>query len=112
MFNFTLQKRGRQKGSIPLNNMKTIETVEDGKLDTKKNVFQVLVTFTGDAMYRKVTKFSDSRKLCCYHSKIQTKWPNQSVFCPKYADRMANSEDPDQTALGLHCWPRPICPKT
>ena len=32
---------------------------------------------------------------------------------------MANSEDPDQTApleeqsdLGLHCLPRPICPKT
>ena len=37
---------------------------------------------------------------------------------PKDADGMANSVDPDQTApreeqsdLGLHCLPRPICPK-
>ena len=34
---------------------------------------------------------------------------------PKDADGMANSVDPDQTAqsdLGLHCLPRPVCPKT
>ena len=37
---------------------------------------------------------------------------------PKDADGLANSVDPDQTApplgsdLGLHCLPRPICPKT
>ena len=36
---------------------------------------------------------------------------------PNDADGMANSVDPDQTApletdLGLHCLPRPICPKT
>ena len=32
---------------------------------------------------------------------------------PKDTDRMANSVDPDQTApdLGLHCFPRPVCPK-
>ena len=39
-----------------------------------------------------------ARKLCCNHSKIQIKWPNQRVFCPKYANGMANSEDPDQNA--------------
>ena len=50
------------------------------------------------ADYRKVPKFSDTRKLCCNHTKIQIKWPNQRGFCPKYADGMANSEDPDQTA--------------
>ena len=32
-------------------------------------------------------------------------------MCPKDADRMANSVDTDQTALGLHCLPI-ICPKT
>ena len=38
---------------------------------------------------------------------------------PKDADSIANSEDPDQTApleeqsdLGLHYLPDPICPKT
>ena len=42
---------------------------------------------------------------------------------PKDAEGIANSVDPDQTAplgavleeqsdLGLHCLPRPICPKT
>ena len=32
---------------------------------------------------------------------------------PEDADGMANSVDPDQTApLGLHCLPRPVCPKT
>ena len=35
----------------------------------------------------------------------------------KEADVMANSVDPDQTAqeqsdLGLHCLPRPVCPET
>ena len=37
------------------------------------------------------------------------------VFRQKDANGIANSEDPDQTAqsdLGLHCLPRPICPKT
>ena len=28
------------------------------------------------------------------------------------ADSIANNEDPDQTALGLHYLLRPICPKT
>ena len=32
-------------------------------------------------------------------------------MCPKDADKIANSVDPDQT-LGLHCLPRPICPET
>ena len=37
---------------------------------------------------------------------------------PKDAEEIANSVDPDQTApeeqsdLGLHCLPRPVCPKT
>ena len=28
------------------------------------------------------------------------------------ANGIANSEDPDQSDLGLHCLPRPFCPKT
>ena len=40
-----------------------------------------------------------------------------SKMCPKEAEGIANSVDPNQTAplqsdLGLHCLPRPICPKT
>ena len=79
---------------------------------------QEQATMTCRKNYRKVPKFSDARKLCCNLSKIQTKKPNLRVFCQKDANGIANSEDPDQTApeeqsdLGLHCLPRPICPKT
>ena len=41
------------------------------------------------------------------------------VLCQNAANGIANSADPDQTAplweqsdLGLHCLPIPICPKT
>ena len=50
--------------------------------------------------YRKVPNFSDTRKLCCNLPKIHTKGPNLGVFCQKDANVIANSEDPDQTALG------------
>ena len=56
-----------------------------------------LVT-VGVINYRKVPKFSDARKVFCNLSKIQTKRPNLRVFHQKDANRIANSEDPDQTA--------------
>ena len=68
--------------------------------------------------YCKVPKFWDTRNLCCNLPKIQTKRPNLRVFDQKDVNGIANSKDPDQTAplgaddLGLHCLPRPICPKT
>ena len=48
--------------------------------------------------YRKVPKFSDTRKLHFNLLKIQTKRPNLGVFRQKDANGIANSEDPDQTA--------------
>ena len=33
-------------------------------------------------------------------------------FCQKDANGIAHSEDPEQSDLGLHCFPWPICPKT
>ena len=48
--------------------------------------------------YCKVPKFSDMRKLCCNLPKIQEKRPNLWVFRQKYANGIANSGDPDQTA--------------
>ena len=48
--------------------------------------------------YRKVPKFSDTRKLSCSLPKIQTKRPNLKVFCQINANGIANSEDHDQTA--------------
>ena len=71
-------------------------------------------------MHRKVHKFSDARKPCCNLPKIQEKRPNLRVFRQKDANGIANNEDSDQTApllweqsdLGLHCLPRPICPKS
>ena len=54
--------------------------------------------------YRKVPKFSDTRKLCCNLPKIQEKRPNLWVFRQKDANGIANSGDPDQTApLGAVC---------
>ena len=65
-----------------------------------------------NGMYGKVPKFSDTRILCCNLPKIQTKRQNLWVFCQKDANGKANSEDPGQSDLHLHCLPRPICPKT
>ena len=48
--------------------------------------------------YRKVPKFSYTRKLCCNLPRIQTKSPNLTVFSQEDANGIANSEDPDQTA--------------
>ena len=46
--------------------------------------------------YRKVPKFSDTRKLFC--NLPQTRRPNLRVFRQKDANGIVNSEDPDQTA--------------
>ena len=59
--------------------------------------------------YHKFPKYLDTQKLCCNHSKIWTMWLYHRVMSPNNADGMANSVDPD---LGLHCLPRPVCPKT
>ena len=67
--------------------------------------------------YRRVPKFSDARNFAVIHPKFK-QTPNPMVFCQKHANGIANSEDPDQTApeeqsdLGLHCLPSPICRKT
>ena len=45
--------------------------------------------------YRKVPKFSDTRKLGCNLPKIQTKRQKLWVFCQIDANGKANSEDPD-----------------
>ena len=79
----------------------------------------------GSLRYCKSPKFSDTQNICCNHTKIQIKMSFQSDICPKGADGMANSVDPDQTApivlirllleqsdLGLHCLLRLVCPKT
>ena len=67
--------------------------------------------------YRKVPKFLDARKLCCNLPKIQENRSNLRVFRQKDADGIANSALirlllKEQSDLGLHCLPRPICPKT
>ena len=67
-----------------------------------------------DFYYRKFPKYLDTQNICCNHSKILTMWLYRRVMSPNDADGMANSVDPDQTApdLGLHCFSRPVCPKT
>ena len=85
-------------------------------------------------IYRKNPKNSDTPKICCNYPKIWTMCLYHWVTLQKDADGMANSVDPDQSDLGLHCLqeqsdlglhclqkqsnrglhclPRPICPKT
>ena len=46
----------------------------------------------------KFLNFRDIQTFCCKLPKIQTKRPNQRILCPKDANGIANSEDPDQTA--------------
>ena len=50
------------------------------------------------SLYRKFPKYSDTRNICDNHPKVWTSWLHCRVMCPKDADGMANSEDPDQTA--------------
>ena len=64
---------------------------------TYKCVGLVPKVLSAMGLYRKVTKFSDARKLGCNLPKIQTKSPNFRVFRQKDANTIANSEDPDQT---------------
>ena len=54
--------------------------------------------FSNTNMYRKVSKFSDAKKLCLNVPKIQAKWPNLRDLCQNDATGIANSEDPDQAA--------------
>ena len=46
--------------------------------------------------YRKVSKISDARNLCCNLPKIKKKRPNLRVFSQNDANGMANSEDQDR----------------
>ena len=54
----------------------------------------MLLHRAGEEVYRKVPKFSDTRKLCCNLLKIQEMRPNLWVFCQKDANGIANSGDP------------------
>ena len=49
-------------------------------------------------LYRKTTKISDTRKICCNHPKIRTTWLYNWEMNPKDIDGIENSVDPDQTA--------------
>ena len=66
-------------------------------------------TLEKNCCYRKILKNSDTRKICCNHPKSWRKWPYHRVTHPKDADRIANSEDPDQTKSSL-IWVYTVCP--
>ena len=53
---------------------------------------------SSDFYYHKLIKVPKFLGISCNHSKIQAKRSYDSVMCPKGADGMACSEDPDQTA--------------
>ena len=54
-------------------------------------------------------------RIAVIYLKFKQNSTNLRVFCQNHVNGIANSEDIDQTAqsdLGLHCLPRPFCPKT
>ena len=57
-------------------------------------------------------KFLDFRtqETFCNSPETRTKRPNFRVFRQSDENGIANSKDPDQSDLGLHCLARPICP--
>ena len=65
----------------------------DKKIRQPLNISKV-----GRVQYLKFPKYSDTQKLCCNQSKSWTMWFYYSVMSPNFADGMANSVDPDQTA--------------
>ena len=60
--------------------------------------------------YHKFPKYSDTKKICCNHSKIWTMWLYHRVMSPNDADGTANSVDPDQTARSSLIWVCTVCP--
>ena len=65
-------------------------------------------------MYRYDPNNLDTQNICCNYPKILTMWLYHSVMHQKDVDEIAYSVGPDQeqSDLGLHCLPRPACPKT
>ena len=61
--------------------------------------------------YRKNPKISDTPNICCNHPKSLIRWLFFRVMHPN-EEGIANSVDPAQSILSLHCLPRPVCPKT
>ena len=54
--------------------------------------------FLGYRIHRYTIKIFWRLKKCCNYPKHLVKWFYSRVMCPKDADRMTNSVDPDQTA--------------
>ena len=61
--------------------------------------------------YRKTPKNWDTRKNCCSHPKIWTKWLYCRIMHPKSTDGMANSVDPwsDCSSRGSLIWVYTVC---
>ena len=63
--------------------------------------------------YRKNPKNLDTENICCNHPEILTRWPYRRDMGPKDVEGMANSVDPDQTALFSRSsliWIHTVCP--
>ena len=64
--------------------------------------------------YHRNPGHSDTRKIWCNHLKIWTRWHwlYRRGMGPNTANVKANSVDPEQSDLGLHYLPWPVCPNT
>ena len=72
-----------------------------------------LKIYTEKQIHCKVPKFWDTKNFAVIYLKFKQSGQTPRYFRQKDADGTANSADPDQQSdLGLHCLPRPICPKT
>ena len=63
--------------------------------------------------YRKVLNFQTPENFVVINLKFKQRDQTLGYFVKKtQMELQLNSEDPDQTDVGLHCLPRPICLKT
>ena len=73
-------------------------------------IFKMMLFEQPIIRYRKILKYSDTRKICCNPPKVQTKWLYHRVMCPKDADGTANIVDPGSTQFDQTCLSENIGP--
>ena len=126
---YSLQETDKKWIGAPLNAIKYHETIAK-KILPENNIKRNQHTRDNSSLpkreilwFRHTVNFLNIRtpQNYCNYPKIWTIWLYHRVMSAKDADRIANTVDPDQTAhrssceqsdLGQHCLPRPVCPKT
>ena len=101
--------RQKARSLAPLNGWAcAVKICHDGMLEDT-NSLDGAQLITADShqgpSYRKFPKYLDTQNICCNYPKSWTRWLFLRVMHPKDAEGIANSVDPDQTALFAQACP-------